>query len=129
MTNQVDTDSDNFIDPDEVDLDLTPAIADDEAGPESTDDDESFGPGLSFGFARRHGVLILPDTEGNQKALIRRGASPASISEVRRSLQTDPRGPHGRWQPHWHGLRRRQQRHGGSRQGLQPRQHGLRLPQ
>jgi len=43
-------------------------------------------PSLSFSFARRHGVIITRgvNDEGKIKIIVRRGVSPASLSEVRR---------------------------------------------
>jgi general secretion pathway protein E len=39
---------------------------------------------LTFGFARRHGVIVTQADDGNLKAIVRRGSSPSSLSEVRR---------------------------------------------
>lgn len=45
-------------------------------------------PPLSFGFARRHGIIVSRPDAGNPvaHAWVRRGANPASLGEVRRAL-------------------------------------------
>jgi general secretion pathway protein E len=43
-------------------------------------------PPLTFSFARRHGVIVVASEDGSHQAFVRRGASPAILSEVRRTL-------------------------------------------
>ncbi len=47
--------------------------------------DDDYSPPLSFGFARRHGVVVHNTDEG-ARTCVRRGANPAILSEVRRTL-------------------------------------------
>jgi len=44
------------------------------------------GPGLTFAFARRHGVLVQSTAAGVATAVYRAGASPHAIAEVRRHV-------------------------------------------
>ena len=50
--------------------------------------EESAGPVLSFGFARRHGVVITLDETGQPRLIVKRGASPTALSEVKRITET-----------------------------------------
>jgi len=43
-------------------------------------------PPLTFGFARRHGVLVQTDDEGQKRTYVRRGSAPSILSEVRRTI-------------------------------------------
>ncbi|MEC9375782.1 MAG: type II secretion system ATPase GspE [Pseudomonadota bacterium] len=45
-------------------------------------------PSLSFGFARKHGIIIssAENTENHVHAFVRRGSDPSCISEVRRNI-------------------------------------------
>jgi len=43
-------------------------------------------PPLSFSFARRHGIIVTHDDDGGAHAIVRRGARPAALSEVRRTV-------------------------------------------
>jgi general secretion pathway protein E len=44
------------------------------------------GPGLTFAFARRHGVLVQSTADGKATAVYRAGASPQAVAEVRRHV-------------------------------------------
>jgi general secretion pathway protein E len=58
---------------------------DEPAGPNASGD--AFAePPLSFGFARRHGVIVTYDGSNKPVAYVREGAAPASLSEVRRFI-------------------------------------------
>jgi general secretion pathway protein E len=50
---------------------------------------EASAPGArpSFGFAKRHGVLVMEIGDGNARVVCRKNVRPASIAELRRSLQ------------------------------------------
>lgn len=41
---------------------------------------------LPFAFARRHGVLLKGIVDGRAHVIVRRGAGPAGVAEVRRYL-------------------------------------------
>ncbi len=50
------------------------------------DSSERNAPPLSFSFARRHGVIVTNAEDGSLKAIVKRGSSPSSLSEVRRII-------------------------------------------
>ena len=66
----------------------TDAAAGDAAGIPAADAAVAALPPLTFGFARRHGVLVQTDDEGVRRTYVRRGSAPSILSEVRRTLAT-----------------------------------------
>jgi general secretion pathway protein E len=58
----------------------------DSALPESPDSLSEQDTPLSFGFARRHGIIVQY-ADGSPRAYIKRGCKPSVLSEVRRTLQ------------------------------------------
>ncbi|MGI9291448.1 MAG: type II secretion system ATPase GspE [Gammaproteobacteria bacterium] len=51
---------------------------------QETPAENSSGPVLSFSFARRHGVVITLDDNDAPRLIVKRGASPTALSEVKR---------------------------------------------
>jgi general secretion pathway protein E len=70
-------------DSDSIDIDQLDALVDPAAGATSVPAADN-APPLSFSFARRHGVIVTYGEDGDLKAIVRRGSSPSSLSEVRR---------------------------------------------
>ena len=69
----------------EVDLNETTVDATAiEAPPPEPANDETEGTMVSFSFARRHGVVVTTNDDGSLKAVVKKGASPSALSEVRR---------------------------------------------
>jgi general secretion pathway protein E len=62
-------------------LDLNPTGLDEEAAVASN-------ASLSFGYAKRHGIIVKPDSDadGCAQAFMRKGADPSCLSEVRRII-------------------------------------------
>ena len=72
----------------ELELEPTEIVAPPAPEPEAeaADGEEPVARGIPFSFARRHGVVVTETENGRSKAVIRRGASPSAVSEVRRTL-------------------------------------------
>jgi len=65
----------------DIDLNLP-----DTSAPVAPEPDSELAPPLSFGFARRHGIIVQYE-DGAPRAYVKRSSKPSILSEVRRTLQ------------------------------------------